>query len=57
MQFEVFNNTGMLISKEYYAPFQSVVNYNVSELAKGMYFAFLKDKERIVGKVKFVVIH
>jgi len=55
MQFEIVNTLGQTISSEYFAPFQNVVNYNVSSLQPGVFLAILKDKSVIRGSVKFVV--
>jgi len=57
MQFEVYDHTGNLVSIEYYAPFQSIINYNVSELESGFDYGLLNDKDSVVGKKMFVVAH
>ena len=54
---EIINAMGQQISQQYIAPFQGLVRYNVSVLAEGFYFAVFKDKNVVVGRVKFVVEH
>ncbi len=55
MEFQILSLLGSVIHKEYFAPYQGLVRYNVSSLPSGIYFAVLKKNNTIVAKGKFVV--
>lgn len=55
MQFQIFDQLGRQIEMLYVAPFQGIINYNVSNLSPGVYFGLLKRSEDHVDSVRFVV--
>jgi hypothetical protein len=57
MQFQIINAIGQLVYSDYYAPFQTVIKVNISELADGIYEALFSDRNMVIGKTKFLVTH
>jgi len=55
MQFQIYDQFGRQMDVLYVAPFQGIINYNVSKLAPGVYFGLLRQSGMPVGSVRFVV--
>jgi hypothetical protein len=57
MTFRIYNPTGDMVHETYFAPFQSVVNFNVSAIPAGIYQAILSDNSLVRAKGRFAVVH
>lgn len=56
MRFEVINTLGAVVASQYVAPFQGIINADVSYFAEGLYVAVLKNKKgAVLTSLKFVV--